>query len=274
MKKLVVCFLLLVSCLPINIYARRGCCSHHGGVAGCSSSGRQICNDGSLSPTCTCNGGGNTTRAVTPSYIYGCTDSNAINYNPKANRDNGSCIAKKEGCMDNKAINYDASANTEDNSCQYKKQIVEKEVIVYKTKYKKNKTIEKDKEKVLKEGKNGEKEVTYEAIVDKDGNVISKEKKDEKVITVAVPELVEVGTKEPDGFIEFLWIISTIICFIYSYKNKDSKLLVNKIGKQEKPLKIILYVLYVLFIIPVFIDIVLIAIDITQKILKKQEFIH
>ena len=34
-------------------YARRGCCSHHGGVCGCTD-GRQKCCDGSLSPSCTC----------------------------------------------------------------------------------------------------------------------------------------------------------------------------------------------------------------------------
>ena len=32
---------------------RRGCCSHHGGVCGCSD-GRALCCDGSLSPTCGC----------------------------------------------------------------------------------------------------------------------------------------------------------------------------------------------------------------------------
>jgi hypothetical protein len=32
---------------------RRGCCSHHGGVCGCSS-GRALCCDGTLSPTCGC----------------------------------------------------------------------------------------------------------------------------------------------------------------------------------------------------------------------------
>lgn len=39
--------------LPNIIYAKQGCCSHHGGVVGCSS-GRQVCADGSYSPTCTC----------------------------------------------------------------------------------------------------------------------------------------------------------------------------------------------------------------------------
>ena len=35
-------------------FARRGCCSHHGGVCGCSG-GRAACCDGSLSPSCGCN---------------------------------------------------------------------------------------------------------------------------------------------------------------------------------------------------------------------------
>ncbi len=36
-------------------YAERGCCSWHGGVCGCDTSvGRQICCDGTYSPSCTC----------------------------------------------------------------------------------------------------------------------------------------------------------------------------------------------------------------------------
>lgn len=35
--------------------ARRGCCSHHGGVCGCDSqSHHQLCCDGELSPSCGC----------------------------------------------------------------------------------------------------------------------------------------------------------------------------------------------------------------------------
>lgn len=33
---------------------RSGCCSWHGGQCGCDSSGRVICCDGTLSPTCYC----------------------------------------------------------------------------------------------------------------------------------------------------------------------------------------------------------------------------
>jgi hypothetical protein len=38
----------------IPLLTRRGCCSHHGGVCGCTPDGRQQCCDGILSPTCTC----------------------------------------------------------------------------------------------------------------------------------------------------------------------------------------------------------------------------
>ena len=40
--------------LKILDVERSGCCSWHGGVSGCSG-GRIVCNDGSLSPSCTCN---------------------------------------------------------------------------------------------------------------------------------------------------------------------------------------------------------------------------
>lgn len=46
---IIFCFIIF----PNIIYAKQGCCSHHGGVVGCSS-GRQVCADGTYSPTCTC----------------------------------------------------------------------------------------------------------------------------------------------------------------------------------------------------------------------------
>lgn len=33
---------------------QRGCCSHHGGVCGCMSSGSKKCCDGTASPSCVC----------------------------------------------------------------------------------------------------------------------------------------------------------------------------------------------------------------------------
>lgn len=41
--------------LSTAIYAQRGCCSWHGGVAGCDpNTGREICVDNTDSPSCTC----------------------------------------------------------------------------------------------------------------------------------------------------------------------------------------------------------------------------
>ena len=44
--------------------------------------------------------------------IYGCMDSTSFNYNPLANTDNGTCIPFVYGCTDPNAFNYDATANT------------------------------------------------------------------------------------------------------------------------------------------------------------------
>lgn len=53
------------------------------------------------------------------SFILGCMDEDALNYNPLANYDDGSCIEVIEGCTDNNAINFDAAANVDDGSCEY-----------------------------------------------------------------------------------------------------------------------------------------------------------
>lgn len=52
-KEVLKCPVLNVSSLDKSI-DRRGCCSHHGGVCGCSGTSQQCC-DGTLSPSCTCN---------------------------------------------------------------------------------------------------------------------------------------------------------------------------------------------------------------------------
>lgn len=45
-----------ISKMPTTeIDTRSGCCSHHGGVAYCGKNGYYICNDGTRSPSCTCN---------------------------------------------------------------------------------------------------------------------------------------------------------------------------------------------------------------------------
>ncbi len=50
-------------------------------------------------------------------YIYGCTNSSAINYNPNATSNDNSCIYPVSGCMDALALNYNPDANIEDGSC-------------------------------------------------------------------------------------------------------------------------------------------------------------
>lgn len=47
----------------------------------------------------------------------GCTDPNAINYDPKATQDDGSCIIPVPGCTNPNATNYDPTANVDDGSC-------------------------------------------------------------------------------------------------------------------------------------------------------------
>ena len=51
--------------------------------------------------------------------LLGCTDPNALNYNPLALCDDGSCIAAVSGCTDPQASNYNAAANVSTPTCTY-----------------------------------------------------------------------------------------------------------------------------------------------------------
>ncbi len=51
--------------------------------------------------------------------IYGCTDTAAINYNPDATVNDGSCIYEIPGCTDPSALNYNPEATVDDGSCEY-----------------------------------------------------------------------------------------------------------------------------------------------------------
>ena len=52
-------------------------------------------------------------------YVSGCTDSNALNYDPNACYDDGSCIQPVLGCTDPSAANFDPLANVDDGLCCY-----------------------------------------------------------------------------------------------------------------------------------------------------------
>lgn len=273
MKKVVGFILLMIFLAPINVSAQRGCCSSHGGVSGACRNGYQVCNDGTTSPSCTCSGGTSSSssssssstssrQTYTPSYTYGCTDKNALNYNPSANKDDGSCIAKVLGCTDNTAVNYNASANTNDDSCRYEKEITETEKVKYKTKYIDNDEMNKGEEKIKTSGKDGEKQVTYLVTVDSNGNEISREKKNETITSEATEEVIERGTyEESSPVVGVLWLLCLIIAFYQAFKNKNGNLLLNKIQKQEKGKAVILYILYVITVIPAFIDVIKIIIN-------------
>ncbi len=52
-----------------------------------------------------------------PPIIYGCTDPRAMNYNPNARVNDGSCVYIIRGCTNPCASNYNPSANSDDGSC-------------------------------------------------------------------------------------------------------------------------------------------------------------
>ncbi len=52
-----------------------------------------------------------------PEKIEGCTDPEAVNYNPEAEIDDGSCNYEIEGCTNPEAVNYNPEATLDDGSC-------------------------------------------------------------------------------------------------------------------------------------------------------------
>ena len=55
-----------------------------------------------------------------PDDVFGCTSSNACNYNASATADDGSCdYISCAGCTDSEACNYDETATLDDESCDF-----------------------------------------------------------------------------------------------------------------------------------------------------------
>lgn len=53
------------------------------------------------------------------SYVTGCIDPNALNYDPEAELENGSCLPPIEGCTDPTALNYNPAATISLETCVY-----------------------------------------------------------------------------------------------------------------------------------------------------------
>lgn len=52
--------------------------------------------------------------------VLGCTDETALNYNPEATINNGSCVYSSQfGCLDPEACNYNETAQFDNGSCEY-----------------------------------------------------------------------------------------------------------------------------------------------------------
>ena len=233
MKKIIIFIIILLIYLP-SVKAQRGCCSHHGGVAGCGSNGRQICNDGTYSPTCTCSGATNNNSSSNyykKNYIYGCTDPNANNYNSNANIDNGSCTYTIYGCTDPKAdnynnkanasdnsckytrfgctneqaINYNKNANISDHSCQFEKELIKTKKIKYKITYKENTNLNYKEKKVKQNGKYGKKQIKYKIITDENNIELSKNIIEERIIKKPKNKIVDRNTTKKKTIIDILF---------------------------------------------------------------------
>ena len=70
------------------------------------------------------NGEGQGSEGGGGTVVLGCTDPTALNYNPNATQDDGSCLFNPPpqpigGCTDSTATNYNPNATIDDGSCVY-----------------------------------------------------------------------------------------------------------------------------------------------------------
>lgn len=213
---LLIIVVIMIVCFIPNVYAHPGRTDSNGCHTcrtNCErwglSYGQYHCHNGGSSSTGSSNSNGSSSVYSAPSYVYGCTDKDSINYNPNANKDNGSCIKKVNGCTDsnaynynekanvddgsciskvmgctnNEAINYNSSANTSDGTCLFEKNKVTYKKIKYKVK-KKNSFFHR-KGYVIQKGVKGKKKITEVVIVNEQKEIV--EVKDKKVETIRKP---------------------------------------------------------------------------------------
>ena len=71
------------------------------------------------------------------SQVRGCTDSEALNYNPLAEVEDGTCQYREEpappqvrkGCTNSNALNYDEFATEDDGTCKFDEEVFDEEVV-------------------------------------------------------------------------------------------------------------------------------------------------
>lgn len=212
MKKYVFILLISLFMLVIPVNAQRGCCSHHGGVTGCSN-GRQVCSDGTYSPTCTC---ASSTPSVSTSPSVSTTPVTSTSY--------------VSGCTDSSAINYNKSANKNDGSCQYKKTVSTTEAVPFDKTYEEDSSLKFNEEVVTTEGTDGVRTITYEVILDSNNKEISRKEISNEITTPKVDQIIKrnsqavaddtnnkkstSGDNTFAGFIETVVIIGVLILII------------------------------------------------------------
>lgn len=256
MSKKILSFLVIGIMLlyPFDIaLAQRGCCSHHGGVAGCGSNGRQICKDGTTSKTCTC------TPKV--SYVYGCTDKTAKNYNPSANKNDNSCTYYIEGCTDKKAKNYNAKAEKDNGSCEYYK---------YGCTDRKAKNYDSNAERdnnsctYYIEGCTDTKAKNYNKYADKDNNSCQYPEEEQ------MPKDIEHNNDSSAGLVIY-YALTILLLIITNKKQGIGTLIADKIVLNENKLERLLgYIGYTILIVPFIIDIGVLIIKSIVKIFKSK----
>ena len=108
-------------CLPYGCYSLTVndsygdgiCCAYGQGSFELTSGGQTLAAGGEFGPSTTLN------FCLESPAILGCTNPAAVNYNPQATQDDGSCVEAVSGCTNPVACNFDPAANVDDGSCTF-----------------------------------------------------------------------------------------------------------------------------------------------------------